>query len=137
MKLRALALGTALLAASVPAVSSSAEAAPWGFHGGGWYGGWGGGGHGGGWGWGGLGLGLAAGAIIGSALAAPYGYYDAYPYDDYYGYGYAPAVTYGYGYGYRATDMDTGAMAIASAVTDRWGVTGTLHTIGAKRVLIK
>lgn len=93
MKLRALALGTALLAATVPSLSSSAEAAPWGWHGGwgGWHGGW----HGG-WGWGGVGLGLAAGAIIGSALATPYygygyyepGYYYAPPY---YGYGYAPA----------------------------------------------
>lgn len=56
---------------------------------------------GGGWGWG-LG-GLAAGAIIGSAIAAgsPYGYYGG-PYYGYgypgYGYGYAPAY-YGYGYG--------------------------------------
>jgi len=50
---------------------------------------------GGGWGWG-IG-GLAAGAIIGSAIAstAPYGYYGGGPY---YGYGYAPAY-YGYGYG--------------------------------------
>jgi hypothetical protein len=94
MKLRALALGTALLAATVPSLSSSAEAAPWGWHGGGW-------------GWGGVGLGLAAGAIIGGALAAPYyGYYaPAYYPSDYYDgygypafYGYAPAVTYGYGY---------------------------------------
>ncbi len=101
MKLRALALGTALLAATVPSLSSSAEAAPWGWHGG--WGGW----HGGGWGWGGVGLGLAAGAVIGSALATPYyGYYAPayYPSDYYYGYsypsyyGYAPAVTYGYGY---------------------------------------
>jgi hypothetical protein len=113
MNLRALAFGTALLAATVPSLSSSAEAAPWG-----WRGGWGGW-HGGGWGWGGVGLGLAAGAIVGSALAAPYGYYNAgYPsgyYGDYYSYGYVPvpyayvpAVTYanrygypGYGYGYR------------------------------------
>src|SRR5215470_11007610 len=58
MKLRALALGTALLAATVPSLSNPAEAAPWGWHGGwgGWHGGWRGG-----WGWGGLGLGLAAG----------------------------------------------------------------------------
>lgn len=55
--------------------------------------------------------GLAAGAIIGGAIASggPYGYYDGGPYYDYpgYGYGYAPAY-YGYGpayaypgYGYR------------------------------------
>lgn len=51
-----------------------------------------------GFGWG-LG-GLAAGAIIGSAIAGgPYGYYGG-PYYGYpgYGYGYAPAY-YGYGYG--------------------------------------
>jgi hypothetical protein len=72
--------------------------------------GWRGGGfgwRGGGWGWGGVGLGLAAGAVIGSALAAPYydyGYYDypAYTYAPaYYGYGYAPAYGYGYDYGWR------------------------------------
>jgi hypothetical protein len=55
---------------------------------------------GGGWGWG-LG-GLAAGAMIGAAIAssAPYGYYGGGPYYGYpgYGYGYAPAY-YGYGYG--------------------------------------
>lgn len=52
-----------------------------------------------GFGWG-LG-GLAAGAIIGSAIASgPYGYYGGGPYYGYpgYGYGYAPAY-YGYGYG--------------------------------------
>ena len=52
-----------------------------------------------GWGWG-IG-GLAAGAIIGSAIAsAPYGYYGGGPYYGGYGpgYGYAPAY-YGYGYG--------------------------------------
>jgi hypothetical protein len=65
---------------------------------------------GGGWGWG-VGA-LAAGAIIGGAIAsAPYGYYGgpyAAPYGYGYGYGYAPAY-YGYapaypryyGYGYR------------------------------------
>lgn len=61
----------------------------------------------GGWGWG-LG-GLAAGAIIGSAIASggPYGYYGGPYYGGPYGYGYAPAY-YGYGpvyaypgYGYR------------------------------------
>jgi len=43
---------------------------------------------------GGFGVGLAAGALIGGALAAPY-------YGGYYGYGY-PAYGYGYGYGYPA-----------------------------------
>ena len=47
-------------------------------------GGWRGGGWGRGWGWGGVGAGLAAGAIIGGALAAPYyyggGYYGGGPY---------------------------------------------------------
>jgi hypothetical protein len=65
----------ALVAASV-ALASPAEAR-WGR--------WGG------WGWGGLGLGIAAGAIIGGAIAA-----SAYPY---YGYGYRSAY---YGYGYPA-----------------------------------
>lgn len=52
----------------------------------------------GGWGWG-LGA-VAAGAIIGGAIAsAPYGYYGGGPYYGY-GYGYAPAY-YGYpAYGY-------------------------------------
>jgi hypothetical protein len=54
------------------------------------HGGWGGGhwGHRGG--WGGVGLGFAAGALIGSALAAPY-----------YSYGYAPAY-YAYAPAYYA-----------------------------------
>jgi hypothetical protein len=114
--LRTTALAGGLVAAAVPALSVPAEAAWWGHHGG-WHGGWG---HGG-WGWGGVGLGLAAGALVGAALTAPYygygygygypaygyGYgYPAYAYDDYdygypgygYGYGYAaPAVGYGYG----------------------------------------
>ena len=55
-----------------------------------------------------MGLGLAAGALIGGAIAASsYGYGYGYPYYGYgygypaygYGYGYAPAyATYGYGY---------------------------------------
>jgi|SRR5690349_5648058 len=49
--------------------------------GGGWHGGhW----HGGGWGWG-VGAGIATGALIGSALAAPYYYGGYYPYGGYYG----------------------------------------------------
>jgi hypothetical protein len=58
-----------------------------------WRRGWGGWG-----GWGGIGVGLAAGAIIGGAIAAStYGY--GYGYPGYYGYGYAPAYYGGYGYG--------------------------------------
>lgn len=57
-----------------------------------------------GWGWGGFGVGLAAGALFGAALAAPYyryGYY-GYGYPAYaYGYGY-PAYSYGYSYGYSS-----------------------------------
>jgi hypothetical protein len=80
MKLRTAAMATALVAATLPALPTSAHA--FGFH------------HGG-WGWGGVGLGLATGALVGAALATPY--YGAYAYD--YGYpAYAPA--YGYDYGY-------------------------------------
>jgi hypothetical protein len=54
------------------------------------------------WGWGGFGVGLAAGAIVGAALTAPYyryGYY-GYGYPAYsYGYSY-PAYSYGYSYPY-------------------------------------
>src|SRR5262249_34080380 len=49
-----------------------------------------------GWVWGGFGVGLAAGAIIGGALARPYYPYYGYGYGDGYGYPYA------YGYGYPA-----------------------------------
>lgn len=76
---------TALVAAATIVGAAMATSAPaearWG---GGWHGGW----RGGGWGWG-LG-GFAAGAIVGSALAAPY-YYGGYPYG-YYG---APYPYYG------------------------------------------
>jgi hypothetical protein len=71
----AIALGVATVGATTPA----SAAGPWhgggGFHGG-WHGGggWRGGWHGGGWGWG---LPLAAGALAGAALAAPY-YYGGY-----------------------------------------------------------
>ncbi len=59
------------------AATSAVETVRWG----GWHGGWHG--HGGwGWGWGGF----AAGAILGSALAAPYYYGGYYPY----GYAYYP-----------------------------------------------
>jgi hypothetical protein len=109
-KLRTTALAVSLIAAATPSLSSSAEAAPWG-----WHGGWHGGGHGG---WGGFGLGLAAAALIGGALAAPY--YD-YPYGyapGYYGYpsysyGYSPAL-YGYRhYGYRYARHRHGGYRVA------------------------
>ena len=111
--LRTTALAAALAASSLPALPLSAQAAPWGWHGG-WGGGWGG------WGWGlgGFGVGLAAG-LIGSALATPYygyGYgYPAYPYypayTSYPNYGYYPGyASYpgysyypNYGYGYART----------------------------------
>ena len=72
-RLRTAALTAALMTAAVPALPSSAHAWGWGH---------------GGWGWGGFGVGLAAGALVGTALAAPYygGYYDyPYGYYDYYG----------------------------------------------------
>ena len=54
------------------------------------------------WGWGGFGVGLAAGAIIGGALAAPY--YGGYGYGGYGYYGYAPSYySYGYYGGYAPT----------------------------------
>src|SRR6516165_7301185 len=70
-----------------------------------WRGRWGGGGWGWGgrgWGWGGAAAGVAAGAIIGGAIAAtqPWYGYDYAP--SYYGYGYSP----GYGYGYPAGGGD-------------------------------
>lgn len=89
-KLTTAALAAALTAVAAPTLSTSAQAAPWGWHGGSWHGGW----HGGGWGWGGVGLGLAAGAIIGSALAAPYYDYGYYDYPVSYGYGVGPAFAY-------------------------------------------
>jgi hypothetical protein len=86
--LRTTALTAALMTAAVPSLTSPAHAWGWGWRGGGW-------------GWGGVGVGLAAGALIGGAIAASsYAYgYPAYGY----GYGY-PAYGYGYGtdYGYPA-----------------------------------
>ena len=66
-----------------------------GWRGGGWHGGWRGGWHRG-WGWGPAAVvgGLAAGAIVGSALAAP-GYYGPGP--GYYGPGPGPYAAPGYG----------------------------------------
>ena len=124
-KLRTVTVAAALLVASVPSLSTTADARPFGFGGGfghggfghggfghggfgrvgfgggGWRGGWGGGG----WGWGGagLGLGLAAGALAGAALASPYygyGYGYPYGYDDY-AYDYVPAYSYAPAYSYR------------------------------------
>ena len=68
MKVRTATLAAVLLAASIPSLSTTAQARPFGFHGGWGHGGWG---HGSG-GWGGAGFGLAAGALVGAALAAPY-----------------------------------------------------------------
>jgi hypothetical protein len=106
------ALATLLVVAGLSSVGSGAYAGPLSasislrdatpqnvetvqWRGGGWrrggWGGWRGGGVG-------LGLGFAAGALIGSALAAPY--YGGYGYyGDGYGYGYSPAYYGGYGYG--------------------------------------
>lgn len=81
--LTALVAAATIAAAAVP-MSNTAEAA-WG----GWHGGW----HGGGWGPGPFFGGLAAGAIIGGALAAP-NYYP-YPYG-YYGGGYYAPPPYPY-----------------------------------------
>ncbi len=51
------------------------------------------------WGWGGFGVGLAAGAIVGAALTAPYYRYGYYGYGyPAYSYGYYPAYSYSYGY---------------------------------------
>ncbi len=62
---------------AVAAVATSGPALAWRGGWGGWHGGWG---------WGGPAIGFAAGALVGSALAAPYygGY--GYPYGGYYGY---------------------------------------------------
>jgi len=77
MKLRIAAFAAAVLVAAVsPNLSTTAQARPFGFHGGFGHGGWG---------WGGVGIRLATGALIGAAIASPYGY------------GY-PAYEYGYGY---------------------------------------
>jgi len=102
MKLRVLALGTALLAATVVSISSPVGATSWNWRAPGWHSGW----HAGlgprwnkgGWELGGAGYGFAAGVIVGNATVTPYGYFDcgyyAYYPAEYYGYGYAPAVTY-------------------------------------------
>jgi hypothetical protein len=120
MNLRTKALAVALLAATASWGAGSAGAAPlgappalqdasgpavqtvaWrgGFGRGGWGGGWRGG-HG--FGWGAPAAGLAAGAIIGGAVAAsqPWYGYDYSP--GYYGYGYDPGYTaYSYAPGYE------------------------------------
>jgi hypothetical protein len=76
-----------------------------GYRGWGYGGGWG---YRAGWGYGGWGLGLgalAAGAVIGSALASPYNGY--YAYAPGYNYGYAPTYTYGYAYSSVAQPLKT------------------------------
>jgi hypothetical protein len=62
--LRTTTLAAVVLAASALSLPGSAQASPWGWHGGCC--------------WGGVGPGLAAGLIIGGALSSPYPYY-AYP----------------------------------------------------------
>jgi hypothetical protein len=84
--LTALAVAGSLVVASV---ATSGPALAWRGGWGGWHGGWGG------WGWGGAAAGFAAGAIVGTALAAPYygSYGGYYPYGGYGGY--APYPYYG------------------------------------------
>ena len=86
---------TALSAAAKPvAQDSNTIQVRWG----GWHGGWGG--WHGGWGFG-VGA-LAAGALIGAAIASPY--YSPYPYyGGYPAYGYGYGYPYGYSYGYTTT----------------------------------
>ena len=94
MNLRTASLTTALLAAAAVSSLPSSANAQWR----------------GGWGWRGLGVGLAAGAIVGSALAAPY---YAYGYaTPYYNYGYAPAYNYSYAPGYAYAPGYSSAYAL-------------------------
>jgi len=110
-KLRTVALTGALITAAIPALTTSADAAWWGRGGWGW-------GHG--WGWGGVGIGLAAGALVGAALASPYygGYY-GYDYPAY-GYGYA-YPSYSYGYDYPSYDYNSYGYAPAYYGGDGYG----------------
>lgn len=104
MQYRKSAIAVVAALAATLAVATPASAA---WRGGGWHRGW----HGGGWHGRGveLGLGLATGAIVGSALAAPYYYggygygYGPYAYDGGYDDAYAAAPG-GYGYGPSAYD---------------------------------
>ena len=93
--LAAAVIGAALTIASVPADARGGGGRAFHAGGHGWHGGgrgWHGGGRGwnGGWGWGAAGAGLAAGALLGSALTAPY-------YDGSGAYAYEPAPGYGGG----------------------------------------
>jgi hypothetical protein len=104
MNLPTKAVAAALVAASFATIATPADA-QWGWRRG----------------WGGVGIGLAAGAIIGGAIAASsynYGYY-GYPYRQAYygGYGYggyggyAPTYAYypaNYGYGYASYGYNSG-----------------------------
>ena len=101
MKLRVLALGTALLAATVVSISSPVGATSWNWRAPGWHSGW----HAGlgprwnkgGWELGGAGYGFAAGVIVGNAIVTPYGYFNGGYWR--YGYGYGLRPGYGLGYG--------------------------------------
>jgi hypothetical protein len=92
MQYRKSAITAVAALATALAIATPASAA---WRGGGWH-------HGGGWRGAGIGLGFATGAIVGSALAAPYyrgyGYgYGPYAYDDGYDEVYAAAPAYGGG----------------------------------------
>ena len=119
MNLRTASLATALLGATAVASLPTSANAQWR----------------GGWGLGGFGVGLAAGAIIGGALAAPYysygyapgysyGYAPAYAYAPAYSYGYAPTYSYGYatanGYAY-APRYSYGYAPGVYAYAPNWG----------------
>ena len=98
MNLRTASLATVLLAAAVSLLPASANAQRRG-----------------GWGWGGFGVGLAAGAIIGGALAAPY-----------YSYGYAPGYSYGYGYATATRRVTaTATHRVTATATHRLTATAT------------
>jgi hypothetical protein len=104
MNLPSKAVAAALVAASLASISTPADA-QWGWRRG----------------WGGVGFGLAAGAIIGGAIAASsynYGYY-GYPYRRAYYYGGHPAYAYqpDYGYSYASYGYRPGYYGYASAPT--------------------
>ena len=112
-------MAAALITFAVPSYASVASAAPisgafairnaapssienvrWG-----WRGGWG---WGRGWGWAGVGAGLAAGALIGGALAAPYYYGGYYGGPDYYASPYYAEPYYAVDQGYYTEPVGGG-----------------------------